>query len=253
MLKIITENQIIEWEFNGIKILSALNSSWTLLKLEEYIKNRNVSIDENVLLTKDCLIINEYSTLASLLSLSKTSSQFLKNLVLAFDVNSIINEDKLDEFIKIINWNSENLVSFNHDPIDLIIKNFQIDKTMRINNNNFKKILDCYKQSSKKMTIIISNCFWFKFNLIKEHFSFFNFIIITNTITQIGLNSSELEDCVAIQNCKKYWYEILDLGKLLLYIEKELNSLFDTDKMDNYLDSNPYENLKIYNILRKIF
>ena len=89
MLKIITENQIIEWEFNGIKILSALNSSWTLLKLEEYIKNRNVSIDENVLLMKDCLIINEYSTLASLLSLSKTSSQFLKNLVLAFDVNSI--------------------------------------------------------------------------------------------------------------------------------------------------------------------
>ena len=253
MLKIETNNQIIEWEFNGIKILSALNSSWTFLKLEELIKNRKVLIDENILSIKDCLVINEYSTLASLLSISKTSSQFLKNLVLAFDVNSIINLDKLDEFIKIINSNCDNLVSFNHDPIDLIMKNFQMDRIMKINDTNFKKILDCYKQTSKKITIIISNCNWFKFGLIKEYLPFFNFIVITNTITRIGLNSSELEDCVAIQNYKNDWYEILDLGKLLLYIEKELNLLFNNVAMDDYLNSNPFKKPKIYNILRKIF
>ena len=49
MLKIETENQIFEWEFNGIKILSALNSSWTLLKLKNYIINHKVFIDENSL------------------------------------------------------------------------------------------------------------------------------------------------------------------------------------------------------------
>ena len=83
MLKIETENQIFEWEFNGIKILSALNSSWTLLKLEKYIVNHKVSIDENPLSMNNCIIINEYTTLASLLGWTK-SSQFLKNLVLAF-------------------------------------------------------------------------------------------------------------------------------------------------------------------------
>ena len=67
MLKIETENQIFEWEFNGIKILSALNSSWTLLKLENYIVNHKVSIDENSLSMNNCIIINEYTTLASLL------------------------------------------------------------------------------------------------------------------------------------------------------------------------------------------
>ena len=67
MLKIETENQIFEWEFNGIKILSALNSSWTLLKLENYIVNHKVSIDENFLSMNNCIIINEYTTLASLL------------------------------------------------------------------------------------------------------------------------------------------------------------------------------------------
>ena len=252
MLKIETENQIFEWEFNGIKILSALNSSWTLLKLEKYIVNHKVSIDENFLSMNNCIIINEYTTLASLLGWTK-SSQFLKNLVLAFDVNSIINVDKLDDFLKIMNFDSNNLINFNSDPIDLIIKNFQIDKEIKINETNIKKVLDCYKTTNKKLTIIISNCYWFKFNLIKKYFSFFNFIIITNSLTYIGLNSSELEDCVAIQNYKNDWYEILDLGKLILYIEKELNSIFNQEKLNEYLSSNPLENYEIFKILRKIF
>ncbi len=252
MLKIETENQIIEWEFNGIKILSALNSSWTLLKLKQHITNHKVSIDDNILSVNNCLIINEYTMLANLLGWTK-SSQFLKNLVLAFDVNSIINTDKLDEFLQIVNLNSNNLVNFNNDPVDLIIKNFQIDKEIKIDEKNFKKILDCYKTTNKKLTIIISNCHWFKFDLIKKHLAFFNFIIITNSLTYIGLNSSELEDCVAIQNYKNDWYEILDLGKLILYIEKELNSLFNQEKLNKYLSSNLFENWEIFRILRKIF
>lgn len=252
MLKIETENQIIEWEFNGIKILSALNSSWTLLRLKEYIANHKVLIDDNILSINNCLIIDEYTTLANLLGWTR-SSQFLKNLVLAFDVNSIININKLDEFLKIVNFDSNNLINFNNDPVDLIIKNFQIDKEMKIDEKNFKKVLDCYKTTNKKMTIIISNCHWFKFDLIKKYFAFFNFIIITNSLTYIGLNSSELEDCVAIQNYKNDWYEVLDLGKLILYIEKELNSLFNQEKLNEYLSSNLFENYEIFKILRKIF
>ena len=250
MLRI--EDKNINWEFNGVKILSALNSSWTLLKLKKHITAHRVFIDENILSINSCIIINEYTTLASLLGWTK-SSQFLKNLVLAFDANSIVNNDKLEDFLKIMNSDSKDLINFNNDPIDLIIKNFQINKELRIDETNLKKVLDCYKQSNKKLTIIISNCFWFKFNLIKNYFSFFNFIIITNSLTYIGINSSELEDCVAIQNYKGDWYEVLDVGKLILYVEKESNSIFNSEKLNKYLSSNLFDNYEITTILRKIF
>ena len=158
MLRI--EDKNINWEFNGVKILSALNSSWTLLELKKHITTHKVFIDENILSINNCIIINEYTTLASLLGWTK-SSQFLKNLVLAFDANSIVNNDKLEDFLKIMNSDSKDLINFNNDPIDLIIKNFQINKELRIDETNLKKVLDCYKQSNKKLTIIISNCFWF--------------------------------------------------------------------------------------------
>lgn len=90
----------------------------------------------------------------------------------------------------------------------------QIDKEIRTNETNIKKVLDCYKTTNKKLTIIISNCRWFKFNLIKKYFSFFNFIIITNSLTYIGLNSTELEYCVAIQNYKNDWYGNIRFGKI---------------------------------------
>ena len=250
MLRI--EDKNINWEFNGVKILSALNSSWTLLELKKHITTHKVFIDENILSINNCIIINEYTTLASLLGWTK-SSQFLKNLVLAFDANSIVNNDKLEDFLKIMNSDSKDLINFNNDPIDLIIKNFQINKELRIDETNLKKVLDCYKQSNKKLTIIISNCFWFKFNLIKNYFSFFNFIIITNSLTYIGINSSELEDCVAIQNYKGDWYEVLDVGKLILYVEKESNSIFNSEKLNKYLSSNLFDNYEITTILRKIF
>lgn len=250
MLRI--EDKNINWEFNGVKILSALNSSWTLLKLKKHITAHKVFIDENILSINNCIIINEYTTLASLLGWTK-SSQFLKNLVLAFDANSIVNNDKLEDFLKIMNNDSKDLINFNNDPIDLIIKNFQINKELRIDETNLKKVLDCYKQSNKKLTIIISNCSWFKFNLIKNYFSFFYFIIITNSLTYIGINSSELEECVAIQNYKGDWYEVLDVGKLILYVEKESNSIFNSEKLNKYLSSNLFDNYEITAILRKIF
>lgn len=252
MLKIEKENELIEWEFNGVKILSALNSSWTLIKLVKYINQHKVTIDENILAKDDCLVINEYTMLSDLIFLTK-SSQFLKNIIQTFDITKIINEQNMNEILKLLNDKSNDLFNFNDNPVDFLIKNFQLNKKIEINNNNFLKILNCYKTSNKKKTIIISNCQWFSFQYIEKYLSWFNFIIITNSLKFLSLNSSQIDETIVIENYQNNWYEVLDKNKLFLHIESKINTKFNENEFNHYLNKNTQFNGEIYEILRKIF
>lgn len=190
--------------------------------------------------------------LSDIINLTK-SNQFLKNIILTFDINKIINKEILAKILELLNKDSYNLFNFNDDPIDLLGKNFQLNKKIEMNEVNFLKILDCYKSSNKKKTIIISNCKWFSFKKIKNYLNWFNFIIITNSLRNISLNSFELEEVVAIENYQNNWYEILDKNKLLLYIESKINTNFSDVELNKYLNKNNEINMIIFDILRKIF
>lgn len=254
MIKFLLNNIEYEFNYDGLKVFWLNNTGHICASFINNLNESkcNWSVNDEHLNLNNTIVINEYSHLCDLLNISK-SNILIKSLVQHLDLSNLLNQEKINELQKWFNDQTiDNYVSLNLDILKIISTIFDINEYQTINKEIFLKILNIFKSSPKKLTFVISNISWLDINDLKDYIGIYNFIIFSNDFRSNIHSINRIEDYLIIENSDNKLVEILDINRLMNYIEEQLKIPFNLDDFQNWISYKDKKNeWKIIEILKK--
>ncbi|VEU75555.1 Uncharacterised protein [Mycoplasmopsis maculosa] len=181
MLKIFDE--IIDENYNGIRIIDIENTNLFLKKCFEFEKGNDksfIKINGEYINSENYLLIDNLTKVSDLLNFTSKNILF-KSIQNYFSKDlSIFNIEKLNNIIKNINKKfDENIISLSLDNNKLIKNIFSLDEDIYLNLLVFENYLKNY-DSKEKLTFIINDVEWISIKFMLKYINKFNFIVLTN-------------------------------------------------------------------------
>lgn len=237
-----------ELEFNGLKIFQTNNPNKFARKilvdsLDSQFSNCNIFKNK-------IIMINDFTKISDIFSFNKNFVVFKKALELVNSKN-IIDEIKINEIVDEIN------LSYNFDIIENKIDINKIINylfTMKTDQYLTKDIFLSFLENDffdESYTFIICDIEWLKIFDVMKFINVHKFIFISNDFRKNINIIKHLEIVVFVND--DILFEILDIDKLISYIESKLNYSLTNEDFKSYIeDSDLGLVIKINEILKKI-
>lgn len=186
----------LETKYN-FKIIEEENNDYLIRNLIDYENNTNtksIKINERIFSINDCIIISNLSYVSNILnSISKSWIQEKINNNENWNINEILNQEKLDTIINQINLKiGFEYLSKDIDNNKLIKSIFSIDEKLLINKNNLLNILEILSTLNFKSLIIIKNLPYINIETLIKYNNL-NFLILTSDCTRYIKTYNQLE------------------------------------------------------------
>ena len=238
MLNVYINKEQFEFEYEGIKVFYTLNTTNLVKELLNDIEENHIKTSFNSY--SRVIYINPLTKLETLLSFNKTNNLYKKIIDYSLD-NNLINNEKVREIINLINEQiGVNFISENNDLSKLIASLFALNDNEYIDEKSFYKFLEFNKLDTKKL-IVLHDLEFIKISKLKEFLNFYDFIIITNSFSCIE-NISNLETLIIWNNNSNY-LEVMDIDKLLSYLEEKINIPITKEIFNNFIKNE--QNMKL--------
>lgn len=249
MLKINYNKNWYDIEFNGIKIIETrFTTNFIKSLITDNEQEVKMLIDNKNIRWKNVIYINEMTKYSDFLSLNK-SNYLYKKIIDKIADNSLIN-DKLIELI-IGNINKElqinDLLIKQYDLNKIIIACFELNDLGYIKDDDLFTLLNKIEYDEKKL-IIFDNVSYATYEKCKKLLNNFNILIVCNDIRGIINNFNLLEICCIIN---KNVFDIINVEKLMSYIESKSSLLINETDINNYLEKKDDQKSAIINFYLK--
>lgn len=249
MLQINYNKNWYDIEFNGIKIIETrFTTNFIKSLITDNDEEVKMLIDNKNIRWKNVIYINEMTKYNDFLSLNK--SNYLYKMILdKIADNSLINDKLIESIINNINKELQmnDLLVKQYDLNKIIIACFELNDLGYINDKDLFTLLNKIEYDEKKL-IIFDNVSYATYEKCKGLLNNFNVLIICNDIRGIINNFNLLEICCIIN---KNVFDIINIEKLISYIESKSSLLINEVDINNYLEKSDDQKSSIINFYLK--
>ena len=248
MLRINYKKNWYEIEFEGIKIFETkFSTNFIKSIIASELDEPNLVINNKNIKPKNVIYINEFSKYSDFLSLNKSNYLYKKIIELIKD-NSLVNEKLIKTIIESLNEELDNeVISYQYDINKIISGCFELNELGYINDEEILRLLNKMEFDEKKL-IIFDNVSYINYNKAKQLLNNFDVLIICNDIRGIIDNITQLELCCF---ANEYLFDIVNIEKLLSYLEIKTSLQINQQDMNNYLQFKNNQKSSIINFYLK--
>ncbi|WP_033160003.1 hypothetical protein [Mycoplasmoides alvi] len=252
MLQIYYQNNWHNLDFNGIKILETTFPTHFIKSiLTDDNENHHLVVDSKVIKWKNVIYVNELSKYSDFLSLSK-SNVLYKKIVEIIGDKTLIDNNLVNFVINKINkdFQINDLLIPQYDVYKLINSSMEINDISNIDSKTFFDFFLKLEFDEKKL-IIFDNVKNATYKNCQKLLNNFNVLIITTDIREVINHFNELEICAYVK--ENDFFEIIDIDKLISYLEMKTSLPIDQKDLNNFLSKhNDEKSHKINFFLKNI-